>query len=883
MSVKTSPVQDVTYDSTALNQIKHFKLQLTNLLNQSFTDPALLLGLNSVILPKFTDWTTKDFDNYYKLLEVDCVSNQVEFNTIKFLDTLWMNFHYPIIKFFKLKHKEMSPIDSQALSKNDPPKLRTVEIRKINDFFIKFTKTTYGFYSDILQYFSTNFQNPLLPSSFLKHFNYELNNRARETHSPTLQANLLYVMHKCLLCLGDLLRHRSFIETNYVLPNISIKNYFQFKSKTGFATGKLLEYYHPSSVMYNLCIQLLPALNEPYNHLGMIHNMSNDKMTAIYWFLRANFTRLSGYKLGLTNLNNLLVQPWVKLDLSNLLRARSPNHGSITNDQLNLMLTSIICYHYLPEKYRLPGNRILGNLKVGKLEFIFLSLNFNENVFQRSQKFTCGVPLEDFYLFQLTLLICFTRLMNTPSFSKFVNMYLEFYLKSLNEPKESTITKNSSALMCIRLLLNWLSSQNKRFLSLSNVKLLGEVMNKMVGDYTVDDLTTKPIRNYYFAEDIMFKDFKLVSHQLKDFNDNHLFEANNIDLLNNNFSSLVVDGVPIFLDNTFIKENQFKSDDAFIQSEVQKYENTSRVLAVLSQFYDLFQDKFTFNGNFVMKKYERKIKIMQQKPHGSIHRNKHPEPQELDQSHGEIIISSIEGHTKPPVNHDSSGSEEENGHAIQNVIDDESQHEESDNDMMPDTSIDEIEEFIRHHTTQLQSQMQQEEILTSTSNPAPPSTRGNSDSWEAEVAATPVTSQTSTQENYSTANSGTQSPATSFPIGAMSMAPGSAMHTFANMAPPNMVPYSGTGLLVPGPNLIPYAYPSAVPAQPGMPPVQAQYWQFHYSQPPPFPGQFPPPKMGMNPNQQPIFQPPFPPNSQFPPPDQSYPPNANFDSGWHGP
>lgn len=706
----------VNSDTLVLQQIKLYKQQLQALLDKNYVDPTMIIGLSNLFQSNFTTWIKDNFDAYYQLAESSDVNGQIEFTTIKFIDTIWINFHYPIIKFYKQQHIEIS-----EKKEEDKTKFKPVELRKINDSLVKFVKKTAAFYMDLLEHFSINFANALVPSIYLDHYNFSVKSDAKYVGNSHVQANLLYVMHKCLLCLGDLTRHRATIETTYLLPNLSTKNYYNFKRKD---PKKLLPFYLPAITVYRLCILLLPSLNEPYNHIGMIHNMSNNKITAIYWFLRANFTRIGGYKLGLFNLKNHLSKGWVKQELSFFLKERNADHGSITDEQLNLMFTGLICFHYLPDKYHMTGDRFFANLKVAKLEFIFLSLNFNENIFKKNINLNRD-PVDDFYLFQLTLLICFRNLIDGRHFKRLLNKYLEFYFKSVLQ--QGAISNVTSILTFLRLLLNWLHQNERSQLVSSNIKLLARVMNKLVSEkpITVEDLSSKPVRNYYFSEDVLFKDFRPVGYQLTDFNDGHLFEANNINLLNHDYRSLVVDGIPIFLDNVNVQNNT----QLDLVYEVNKYENASRALAVLGLFYRLFTKIVRFDDHFTVIDL-RKERSKRKKATQKIELVK---PTQVDDKVTEKMESESEEAQSEEAQSEEEGSEQS---------EEEEEEEEDSEDELNEGN--EIEDFIRFHTTQLQSQMQSEqnqplEQSTQISNSlelSQPNTSLKDQTWNVEVSKT---------------------------------------------------------------------------------------------------------------------------------------------------
>lgn len=775
--------------SSIIGEIKQFKDQLDGLLNRKYSDPAIILGINTVIQSKFETWILDDSKEYYDTAEVDVPNSQVEFNTIKFFDTLWSNFHYPIIKFFQYHHAQIFNQVLEKYQSSNQLALKPVEIRKLNDFFIKFIKSIYTFYFNLLKHFSTFYENQLIPKHFLDHFEFTVPASALLTKNSNVQANLLFLIHKCLLSLGDLSRHRTFIEISYVIPNLSVKQFHKFRSSYNEKKFQLMRpYYNSALTFYRFCISLLPALNEPYNHIGMIYNLLDDKINACYWFLRSRFTRIVSYKLAITNLNNLLKKSWFKTQLVEILIKSNINDFNkkplaMKNYNLNVLLVILINYYYLPNIYRYnKSKKIVKNLKYDKIEFIFLNLNFNNDNFVNLLD-KAGNDEEinmNFYVKQLVLLMSFGNLIKLNNegnesrrFNDFFFRYLEGFYGNVMK-LSSIVTSNSSheifknLLIFTRVLLNYFREENlplnaHRF---NFVGLLTSVFNKILNDLDnhgsghedssisqeskyveiIDDLkssNSRPIRNYYFAEDVTFKDFQIIKYQFKDFKDDHLFQANDINLLNNDFRGLIFNKFPSFLDNKVFLNLENNQNPELVDAEVSKYEDFLRLKAILITGKRLLKGKAVVDGNrFILTEgFKAELeKLKAKKKAGIKKKSQKKKTQSSSSSHDTTRIGqsqpkntwanvvaqdhemSDEPRSIPDRGNGSSnrvtnetnqgtgngGAEEagngDNGDA--DTDDDYDSNSDSESDTDSEGSIDEIESFIRSHINQLQTQIE---------------------------------------------------------------------------------------------------------------------------------------------------------------------------------
>ncbi|KAL6451620.1 EBS1 Protein EBS1 [Candida maltosa Xu316] len=552
------------------DEIQLYKSQLDDFLQRKFIDQSLLIGFNASLQAKFHSWIVNDLTHYQENLDT-------AFTTIHFFEILWTEFHSPVIKFFQHQHaKVLEELnnDFKACQKEGRPgdfKVKPVEMRKINDNFIKFIKEIFMFYSKLLKYFVTRYENAYVPNKFLNHFNYKVSERAISCSDENFQANVLYLDHKCCLSLGDILRHQAFVETSFVNPSSSNREFFKHKSLGD--SHNFLTAYSKSIQYYEFCIMLLPALNEPYNHIV------DDKFNAIYWFLRSQYTRIPEYKLGFSNLTKILSKHWFTTALVDIVNA-SPERRFTKEQELNVYLICLIGYIYCPERYK-NGPNIVKKIPFSKIETeLFKSLASNYE--------------QDMVLKQLTVLFSFVKLTSGDEYEKLARFAFRYVERVLDYMRKN----NPSSLVVLRFILNVLR-ENKELLDIFHsrrncVMYLTAVLNNYLTDSFID---SRPTRKYYFWEDVHFRDCSLIKFQFKDFKDDGIFEENDINHLVGDYSDIDFSNV--------LSDNQ----------TIEDYENDLRTSAILvlgkkllttCKEYEFQYDKDAIK--FSMKKKQPQIK-----------------------------------------------------------------------------------------------------------------------------------------------------------------------------------------------------------------------------------------------------------------------------------
>lgn len=528
-----------------------YKVQLDEMLMEKYVDQSLLLGFNSVVLSKFQTAIMNNFQSYLVLVVSEGRSaDELEFTTRDYFVRLWTDFHYPIIKFFQHQHSILynSIVQLFEQSRKDPQikfKVKPVEMRKLNDNFKKFMKQIYQFYFQFLRHWTILYKHRLVQAKLLRQFDFTMLESAITIKDRTLEAHIAILMHRCLLTLGDISRHRAFVDLNYTNPSMTNRDFFKYKELPSQKKLKLMKpSYEPALQFYDMSILLLPAINEPYNHKAVICNAMDCKFQACYWFLRSQFTRAMDYTLGRNNLNSILKKKWFVSRLYGIFE--EDGSSSDTIDDLNVILICLVGYFYMPKVYK-HGPNIVKNLKFSKVEVEFfksIQSNFSKLIADR-----------DFFLDQFSCLIMFERLMKTDcngtedgsdqehfdggdreKIVKFILRYTECILDLFGK-EQVTVDMKANPLMTVRLVLSWLKVNRylEEFIQ-QRPKALDSVvttLNRMIGSYK--DITLNvdetPKRDYFFYEDVKFREFKIINDRFRDFDDNHLFLLDSQDCL----------------------------------------------------------------------------------------------------------------------------------------------------------------------------------------------------------------------------------------------------------------------------------------------------------------------------------------------------------------
>lgn len=573
--------------------IQNFKTVLDESLSRKFVDLSLYLGLITQLQCQLHKWICDDIAEYSASCSSLTPNAQASFKLTDFLELLWTQFHHPIIKMFLLQLAELHSelVDS---FKNSKKKLKVVEMRKVNESFTKYVRLATSFYNDILGHLAKNYANLLIPQNYLKDLNITISHDKGTTQSKEFEANLLYVMYMSLIGLGNLSRHAAHLTITYVQPSKSVSAYYKHLKQAEDPSQKKL--YLTPLLYYSKCIGLFPTLNEPYNHIGVIYNSIQQKFSAALWFLRSQFTRHQQTKVGQYNMVSIFTRPW--LDVAYRDAIRKAAHELEISDVNNILLRILADYFY-PQAYKQPLYR--KKIESDLVERLFKDLCSNRLLGNSS------IVME-----HLSMMFCFYKLAETEKpqlCSQFASFIINYFTHYLNRVVASSDLDEETevALKVVRLFLAF-SRKNRVFLEVHKKEVLSalvDTLNKLMNEdeearrETLESFSegSRPVRTHYFTEDVQFKDFSPIGFQFKDFDDDHLFESGNIDLLFGSYYYTQNQDMPAYLDNAAMNrinkvmelESGERNRKDLIQTEIRRHENNLRLNAIavqLKAFYD---------------------------------------------------------------------------------------------------------------------------------------------------------------------------------------------------------------------------------------------------------------------------------------------------------
>lgn len=592
--------------ATIEKEINDYKSQLGEFLSSRYVDQSLILGFTTVVQGKFETWVLEDAQAYHDIFQDTRHFKQIdaqEFCLIELLQALWNGFHHPIIKSFQQQHAELCRILMHSM-KEKKLSLKIVEIRKVNESLEKFVRSAKKFYTSILQKIGSKYPNLLIPQKFLEEFGIIIPSGTDDSISTDLDSNLCYAMFLCLLYLGNLGRHRAHIRLNYVEPFQSTAAFYkQRKLMSEDTQHKKSAYIYPL-LCYSKCTGLLPTMNEPYNHIGVIYNALGQKFNAALWFLRSQCTRDVNKSIGRYNLATIFTKPWLEKEYATCIK-KAPEH--LVTDDANTLLLRIIGDYFYPNAYR---NR----LYIEKVQSDLVNILFLEPKSFRLIEDTNVVNTH------LTFLFCIYSLAQqekSPVFVKRIGSFIVHYVTEYLTTVESSAVGSRSiemALKNLRLILAFYRKNSELLMIKSDVvaENLADALTALLA-FDDDESKTRvmssfatgetPVRTHYFSEDIQFKDFTSIGCQFKDFNDNHLFQSGNLHLLFGSYFYRVEKEVPSFLDNEVVarinKEAELATGEEAkadaIQAECSRYENILRLQAIASSTKQLLGHKIALD------------------------------------------------------------------------------------------------------------------------------------------------------------------------------------------------------------------------------------------------------------------------------------------------
>ncbi len=508
------------------------------MLKNRFVEDDTIIGSIRFAQSKYLSWILSDLEK----LSDSIISKSVEksiINSNDLISNLFSHVYYPVIKYYQTQLvsicKDVSS-DNRSIADNGRGfrrgSYRPVETRKIYDKFIKFIKISSAFYKNLLQTLYEHYGVKDVQQSALQVLG-ELPTSQRDgddlvINDTTLIARVVYVFHKSYIALGDFSRYRTSIALKCLPPN----------------SRSNADNYNKSIKMYKLAISVCPAIGEPFNHLGMISSYNNELFTSIYYFVRGMTVRVDN-QLATTNLIDRFQRKKGLEEFQVVRVKRGTNLKSVS--ELELALICLIGYFAFPDNWKGKENTLYNGIPLKSIQLTLFKSLGKINSEESSDK------LKLFYLHSVTTIIGLHSLLmekditatdsddqasdshHSPyikNFTRFAFEYLSRIFNAFNSAFKlsGNLEQVSNFLPVIRLILNWLADRNRKAClqyARRNWEFgseLAEVINNLAGIFGANE-RHRPVREYFFKEDIELNEFFPIGYSFKDFKDTSIYDA----------------------------------------------------------------------------------------------------------------------------------------------------------------------------------------------------------------------------------------------------------------------------------------------------------------------------------------------------------------------
>lgn len=575
------------------------KSQLNDFLSKKYVDQPLLLGFTAVVQSKFCKWIQDDIDLLYRNSHnlQNGQADLAKFELVQLLETFWTQFIHPIIKFYQRQHAELLCLLLQP-KKGSKAKFKSVEMRKLNEYFMKFTKCVISFYDKVIQYVAGSFTNSLIPLFFFKELEIENSSSQKEASDSNFLNNTKVILYQCFLGLGNVTRHSAQIDISYVQPCKSMALY-QLYTKNEKPIANLKEKFVMPLLYYSKCIQLFPNMTDPYNHIGVIYNSLQEKFLAVVWFSRAQLTSSRKRDIAKYNMATIFTKPWLEETYSRVLKTPSKS-WSISESQI--ILLRILGHLFYPQAYKKP--MYYDKTAVDFLLTLFIQSNLWPYV--RDARI-----ISDMLIVLMSFFILAESEHNNEASTKCGSLLTRFvvnYLKHVSRWHSDT-RDNTGVLQNIRMILAFCHEfpSSYKYSKEDIVRALHQAIWAILSDEDETSILNLliafsdnqvPVRSYLFSEDVQFKDFVAIGSRFKDFNDDHLYKSGNVDLLYGSYYYANLKEIPSFLDNEAAQRINKNAElhgydrKSAIKEECVRYENYLRLHAAVIFMKKLFPHSF---------------------------------------------------------------------------------------------------------------------------------------------------------------------------------------------------------------------------------------------------------------------------------------------------
>ncbi|GCF01440.1 translation inhibition and nonsense-mediated decay [Zygosaccharomyces mellis] len=506
--------------------------------NKIVQDYALLSGFLSFVHSKLSRLITEILEKQQEIFQNQnegAGDVEVDDKSIPLILRLyWEKIAYPIFKWFQVWRKMLLP----KAPKEQP---RYVEFRRMNTKLTKFFKSVHRFYYTVMEMLLNRYDvSEVIPKGVLQEVCNDTKLKG-ENELLKLNANsrftvlIVVTLNSCLLNLGSAQRYKSLGE--------KLSNKYSSQD------------FRKSFRYLDLASYILPSIGEAHLQKGMIYIQTDNLGNAIYEFTRSALSRIPS-SVGLTNFATIIC------DKDSNLRQRFDSvlkethlqeiEGTkiINREIIEFYFLALFGAHFAPNAWINPNNKkcLFDGIAIDHLKEVMLHrirtryLKNVETIFHSLVTVIGGFDL---------LLIIRSGPKKAPFDIKSINLkdldetsvsYLTFAFNFITQVFNSVIKdcwkknlENYQYLAMVRIVECWIKS-NRAVLQFSHrneefCKALLHFLNDIGKSELVavsPSTNHRPRRKYFFQEDVEFKEFSCVKYALSDFNDEEIYENNDV-------------------------------------------------------------------------------------------------------------------------------------------------------------------------------------------------------------------------------------------------------------------------------------------------------------------------------------------------------------------
>ena len=489
--------------SPEMASIEKYRQQLNVLLGEVTPDESLICGILNFVRGRLMPLVIKDINDSVKSFGNNEITTEqqaqvdVELTAESLVEKMWVEFFHPVLRYYQAQHHQLKNQESKHRKK-------TVELRKVNDKFLKVAKLSRDFFFDLIkQVLEQHMLEFQVPQAVYKFLRLKTDPNAIEIRKSDQQSiiKMLYVVQFSMLQIGATSRYRS-----------SLSQYLSEKNKEDYS--KALE-------MCRYAELLIPAIGEARNQLGLIYQSRDDTFNMVYEFLRSSLARIPS-KFGALNYRKMMVYNSVLVEKLNKTIMENNCTDKNRKRYISVYLLAILGFHTQPSWKDEDGIVLVNGMEIDILE---------KNVLSYVAHYASEKRDPSFFLEQILIMLIGSVFTTSPkesmtsltSLLRFTFKYIVTLETVFIEQWSINRSKSYSLLPVFRIVVSWLKAQ-KVALAYSQkavefIQASCKLCNLVLKEFPDESFDKRPKRTQYFDEDVEVKEFTPLGRMLWDFDD----------------------------------------------------------------------------------------------------------------------------------------------------------------------------------------------------------------------------------------------------------------------------------------------------------------------------------------------------------------------------